>query len=64
MEGWKTWVAMLLGVATGIGMVCTGLLSDPMDFNLIGQGLLVIAAALGIGGVGHKIDKLRKTMSK
>jgi len=66
MEGWKVWVGTILAVATGVGMVCTGLLADPMDGAMILQGILVIAGAFGLVGVGHKVEKgfrmLRKTL--
>ena len=58
MSGWKTWLATLGAVFTGLGMIIAGLLSDPVDVDKIWQGILVILAAFGIGlGLGHKIEK-------
>jgi len=59
MSGFKTWIAVIGGIATGIGMIATGLLSDPIDVALIGKGWVAILAALALLGIGHKIEKTR-----
>ena len=48
MGGWKTWIAA----------VCLGLLAgiDVYDGN-IESGMSKLAAALGMVGLGHKIEK-------
>lgn len=57
MTGWKTWVAFALGVVTALGKIFTALLADPFDANGLYQGLLMLAGAIGIVGIGHKIEK-------
>ena len=60
MSGWKTWLATIGAILAGLGLVITGVLSDPIDVAKIWEGILVILAAFGIGlGLGHKLDKIR-----
>jgi ABC-type uncharacterized transport system permease subunit len=61
MGGWKTWLATIGAIITGLGLIISGLLSDLIDGNKIWEGILVILAAFGIGlGLGHKIEKIKK----
>lgn len=61
MGGWKTWLATIGAIFTGLAMIIAGFLSDPIDVNKIWEGILVILAAFGIGlGLGHKIEKASK----
>jgi len=57
MTGWKTWVAGIGGICSGIGISISGLLSDPLDPQKIYEGILIIAGGLGLIGIGHKIEK-------
>jgi len=57
MKGWKTWLGVIGGIGTGVGVIVGGLLSDPIDPDKIWAGLLMISGALGLVGVGHKIEK-------
>ena len=57
MKGWKTWAAAIGGFATGISLVATGLVAEPLDPGQIYQGIMTIIGALAIVGIGHKIEK-------
>ena len=57
MSGWKTWASGIVTFCTGVVMIGNGLLSDPVDPNQIYAGLLTCGGALGIIGIGHKIEK-------
>ena len=56
MKGWKTWAAAAGGFATGLSMIAAAILSD-FDPAGIKEGLLICSGALGLIGVGHKIEK-------
>jgi len=62
MEGWKTWTATAVGFATGLGMVTVGVVCKPVNLNWIFEGLLTCAASLGLIGIGHKQDKIKKAI--
>ena len=64
MSGWKTWVAVIGAVAAGVVLIVKGLLATPMDWASIGEGILAILAAFGIGGIGHKIEKMGRSLRK
>ena len=57
MKGWKTWASAVGAFCTGVTMIADGLTSDPIDANKIYQGIMMCVGALGIVGIGHKIDK-------
>ena len=57
MRGWKTWAAAVGAFATGVSMVASGLTADVMDVNQIWAGILTCAGALGLVGIGHKLEK-------
>ena len=59
MGGIKTWLAVIGGICTGVGMIISGILSDPVNMDLIGKGWMAILAALALLGIGHKIEKTR-----
>jgi len=59
MTGWKTWVAAIGLIASGVGMIATGFVADPMDFELIVAGWGSIMAGLALVGIGHKIEKTK-----
>lgn len=48
MKGWKTWVAVIGGVALGIFHITQG---DIVD------GIKCITAAVAAYGIGHKVEK-------
>jgi hypothetical protein len=60
MTGWKTWASGIVTFCTGIAMIGEGILSDPVDPNMIYAGFLTCGGALGIVGMGHKIEKSGK----
>ena len=60
MTGWKTWVATAVAACAGMVKLGTALLADPVDANGVYEGFLMIAAAFGIVGIGHKIEKSAK----
>jgi hypothetical protein len=59
MTGWKTWAAAIGFIASGVGMIATGLATDPINFELIAAGWAAIMAGLALVGIGHKIEKSR-----
>jgi hypothetical protein len=59
MGGVKTWLAVIGGICTGIGMIIAGFMADPQDWQMIGMGWGAILTALGLLGIGHKIEKTK-----
>lgn len=57
MSGWKTWAATIVAVCAGVTRVCQSLLAEPFDANAFYEGLIALAGALGLVGIGHKIEK-------
>ena len=57
MKGWKTWIAAIGAFCAGIAMIVDGLMSDPLDPDKIYKGILACIAAVGMVGIGHKIEK-------
>lgn len=60
MGGWKTWVAAIGLMLTGLGMIAAGVAADPLNPDQIWEGILLILAGLGMIGIGHKIEKAGK----
>jgi hypothetical protein len=60
MTGWKTWVATIGAIATGVVRSAQALIADPFDANALYEGLCIILAGFGFVGIGHKIEKLKK----
>jgi hypothetical protein len=58
MGGWKTKLAGVGGILSGLAMVVASIVNSPFDFNNLWQGVLVIVGGLGLLGVGHKLQKL------
>ena len=48
MKGWKTWVAAVTGIGTGIYLLHEGYIETRMGFITGGMALI---------GIGHKIEK-------
>lgn len=59
MGGWKTWLAVIGGMLTGLGMVIAGILTEPIDWNMIGKGWAAMMAAWALLGFAHKVEKTR-----
>jgi hypothetical protein len=57
MTGWKTWVASAVAALSALLMMGQALLSDPFDPTKFYEGLMALAAAVGLVGIGHKIEK-------
>lgn len=57
MGGWKTWIAAIGMFCGGIALMVEGFMAEPRDPNKIWEGLMVCSAALGMVGIGHKIEK-------
>ena len=57
MRGWKTWVAAIGAAATGVSMIAAGVVAEPVNPDMIWQGVMTISGALAIVGIGHKIEK-------
>jgi hypothetical protein len=57
-HGWKTWTAAIAGMLTALGAVGAGIAADPVNFDMIWGGVTGFIAALGLIGVGDKLQKL------
>ena len=59
MKGWKTWTAAGLVILTGIakGLEMAGVLPHGLG-DIIVTIIGSVAGALGLVGVGHKIDRI------
>ena len=60
MGGWKTWISSAISAMAGLIMIGEAIISDPFDPNKLYQGIMAFAAAVGIVGIGHKIEKSSK----
>ena len=59
MRGWKTWVAAIGTILTGLGMVASALSKEGgFSFENVQAGILTVTAGLGMVGLGHKMDKI------
>ena len=53
MKGWKTWAgAAIIGVGAGL---------EVLGYGEVAKAAMAFGGALGIIGVGHKIEKSSKT---
>jgi hypothetical protein len=57
MGGWKTWVGGLGIIFSGLSLAMAGVVSDPMNFDHVMQGLALAGTGLAAIGIGHKIEK-------
>ena len=64
MDGWKTWLAAIGLMLSGLGLMITGFISDPIDWQKITEGWALFMAGLGMIGIGHKIVKARRILEK
>ena len=46
MRGWKTWVAFACALATGLSMIVNGVIADPINTDLVYQGVINILTYL------------------
>jgi hypothetical protein len=60
MGGWKTWVAGIGTILTGLGLIAAGVTADIIDMELIVSGAKTVLAGLAVLGIGHKIEKAAK----
>ena len=57
MHGWKTWVAAIGMIATGVSVLISGVLAEGVDAEKVKEGIMIIFAGLAMVGIGHKIEK-------
>ena len=59
MQGWKTWVAGIGFIATGIGTVISGIDFETwvFDGDKLTEGVGLIFAGFAAVGIGHKLEK-------
>ena len=51
MKGWKTWA--------GAAIIGAGAILEYMGHGGVADALIMLGAALGLVGLGHKIEKLK-----
>lgn len=49
MHGWKTWA--------GAGFIAAGAVLEYFGYSDLAKGILMVGGALGLVGLGHKIEK-------
>ena len=60
MGGYKTWIAAIGTILTGLGMIGAGLSKEGgFSFENIQGGVQTVLAGLALVGVGHKIDRIK-----
>ena len=57
LDGYKTYIAGIGVIFTGLAMIADGLATEPVDTQKIYNGILTISAGLAACGIGHKLDK-------
>lgn len=57
LGGWKTKAGALVGIGTGLALIGHSL-SGKFSFEEVSQGFMLIAASLGLQGLGGKAEKL------
>jgi hypothetical protein len=60
MTGWKSKLGGAGMIATGIGMVISGLLAQPMDGDMVFKGFAMVGGGITAIGIAHKIEKSGK----
>jgi len=61
LDGYKTYIAGIGVICTGIAMIATALTPDAMsqiDPQKIYEGLVMVGGGLAAIGLGHKLDKV------
>ena len=60
MEGWKTKVASIGTILTGLSMIVAALTKEGgFNFADIQSGFITITGGLAVWGLGHKLDKIK-----
>lgn len=60
MSGWKTWVAGIGTVLTGLGMIGAALTKEGgFAFADLQNGMQTVLAGVAVLGIGHKIDRIK-----
>lgn len=58
LEGYKTYIAAIASILSGLGMIATGITQDPINWELVNQGWVMVVAGLAVFGIGAKLSKL------
>lgn len=69
MTGTKTWIAALISIVTGLGMLLTAGLAlmngeAAPEGTSISAGIGFISAGIGMIGIGHKVEKGAETIAE
>ena len=60
MGGWKTWVAGIGTILTGLGMIAAAATKEGgFSFEAAQGGVQTVLAGLAVIGIGHKIDRIK-----
>ena len=60
MGGYKTWIAAIGTILTGLGMISACLTKEGgFSFENIQGGVQTVLAGLALVGVGHKLDRIK-----
>lgn len=62
LNGYKSWIAGIAAILTGLGMIGGTIATKGFDFNSIYQGVLVVIGGLATLGVAGKLQKLLDEM--
>ena len=59
MQGWKTWAGAAALFISGVGQILSSIDWETwtVDGDGINAGIIQIGMALGLVGIGHKIEK-------
>lgn len=58
MKGWKTWVAAIGTILTGLGLIAAALTKEGgFSIENLQSGVQTILAGLALIGIGHKLEK-------
>ena len=57
MSGWKSKVAGVGAMLTGLGMMIVGVLKDTIDMDAIKTGWEMLLGGLAVLGIAHKVEK-------
>jgi len=63
-KSWKTWTAAISGMLLALGAIGGGIASNPMNFDMVWGGVAGFITALGLIGVGDKLQKLIDAVKK
>ena len=60
MTGWKTKLGGAGMILSGLGMLIGGYVANPINGEMMAEGVTLISAGLAAIGIGHKIEKAKK----